>query len=706
MRAGFLVLAAFLLILPLRAAAADGASLIADHVEIGGNDTITATGNVEVLFGATRLTATAISYNDRTGALTITGPIVLTDGGDSVILADAAELDGDLKNGILSGARLVLNQQLQLAAAEIARIDGRYTQLVRTVASSCQVCAANPVPLWQIRATRIVHDQEARQLYFENARVEIAGVPVFYLPRLRMPDPSATRATGFLVPRESNSSKLGISAELPFFVALGDSRDLTIAPLVSAKTRTVKLRYRQAFRAGEIELNGAVTRDDLLPDATRAYLFATGRFDLPRGFALAFDAKMASDPTYLATYDISSATRLDSTIDITRSRDTDLAEANLTIFRTLGGNQAGFADQLPRITARLAYDRRFTPGALGGAGLWSFTADAYRRDSNLPGAGRDGARIGTALHWGRTDLLGRGFVLKTGAEAALDGYLIADDPSYDSVALRSSGGVAGEISYPMIRQSASGATQMLTPLAQLAWSASSGGRVPNEDSRVSTLDEGNLFAISRFAGEDRREGGMRAATGLVWARHDPAGWQGRLAIGTVVFDRADPAFTASSGLTGTRSDLLIAGQLSFGSRLNLDSRALLGWDGTLDQADTRISWQQGDNSLSLSHSWQIGDAALNRPNPVSELALDGSYRISRFWLGTGNLLYDLDRARPVRARFGLQYENECVRVDLSLSRRFKSSANVVQDTDIGLEVGLLGFGSGRVGPSRVCYESR
>ena len=47
---------------------------------------------------------------------------------------------------------MVLDQQLQLAAAQIDRVDGRYTQLTRAAATSCQVCAAIAAPLWQIRA--------------------------------------------------------------------------------------------------------------------------------------------------------------------------------------------------------------------------------------------------------------------------------------------------------------------------------------------------------------------------------------------------------------------------------------------------------------------------------------------------------------------------------------------------------------------------
>jgi LPS-assembly protein len=52
----------------------------------------------------------------------------------------------------------------------------------------------------------------------------------------------------------------------------------------------------------------------------------------------------------------------------------------------------------------------------------------------------------------------------------------------------------------------------------------------------------------------------------------------------------------------------------------------------------------------------------------------------------------------------VRYTNECVSVDLSLSRRFTSSTNVRPDTGIGLSVELAGFGgtSGTANRRSVC----
>ncbi len=257
--------------------AADAALLIADQVLVENQNRLIATGNVEALYDGTRLNATRIIYDRDSDTLTLEGPLRITDPDGNVLVADSGRIDSGVRNGLLRGARVVLDQQLQIASVEARRVEGRYTQLSRVAVTSCQVCGDDTPPLWQIRASRVVHDQEERQLYFENAQLRVLDVPIFYGPYLRLPDPTLKRARGFLIPSIRSSTLLGFGLKLPYFIPIGDSKDITLTPYVSAVTRTLELRYRQAFRYGDIELNGAFSRDTLLPDESRGYLFANGR---------------------------------------------------------------------------------------------------------------------------------------------------------------------------------------------------------------------------------------------------------------------------------------------------------------------------------------------------------------------------------------------------------------------------------------------
>ncbi|NBC95219.1 MAG: LPS-assembly protein LptD, partial [Deinococcus-Thermus bacterium] len=396
-------------------AEARAATLIADRVEIDADGRLVASGAVEAVQGETRLAASRIVYDDAEGSLRIDGPITLSQGEDTVVLADAGALSSDLRDGLLRSARLVLDRKLQLAAAEINRVDGRYTQLSKVVASACEVCAARPVPLWQIRSSRVIHDQDTRQIYFFDPRFELYGVPVLYLPRLRLPDPTVERATGFLVPEFAQTDELGFGVKQPYFVALSPSRDLKLTPYLSPETTTLEARYRQAFRRGRLRFDGAISRDSLRPDEIRGYLFGSGGFALPRGYALAFDAEFASDADYLDDYGVSGKDRLDSAVSLSRIRRDRLFFSEGIFFDVPGAENVDATR--PDLLGDAVWIRRFTPGLLGGRATLRFAAHGHRRPSEADVAGRDVGRLEAEIGW-RRDAVGPGGVLLA-AEARL-----------------------------------------------------------------------------------------------------------------------------------------------------------------------------------------------------------------------------------------------------------------------------------------------
>ena len=85
------------------------------------------------------------------------------------------------------------------------------------VYTACLPCRDNPKrpPLWQVKAARIIHDQNEKMVYFEDAQLEFFGTPLAYIPDLSAPDPSVKRKTGFLMPSTTSSSIYGAAMEIP-----------------------------------------------------------------------------------------------------------------------------------------------------------------------------------------------------------------------------------------------------------------------------------------------------------------------------------------------------------------------------------------------------------------------------------------------------------------------------------------------------------
>lgn len=680
--------------------AADAALLVADQVLVENENRLVATGNVEALYDGNRLTASRIAYDRTTDRLSIEGPLRITTPDGVVLISDGAELDRNLENGLLRGARMVLNEQLQLASVEARRVNGRYTQLSRVAVTSCQVCGSARAPLWQIRAKRVIHDQEARQLYFDDAQFRILDVPVFYIPRLRLPDPTLDRAPGFLIPELRSSTLLGFGIKMPYFIPLGDHADLTLTPYVSTVTRTLEYRLRRAFRTGDLEINGAFSEDTVLTGGTRGFVFADGSFALPRDYQLRFNIQAVSDPGYLSDYDVDDTDRLESALTVERAKRDRFFGATLVHFESLRDTEDNATQ--PTIVTDLRQERRWFP-TWGGEIRLNAVAHAHYRysDLDIDGPdddtdidGRDVTRVNLGLAYLNRWTLAGGLRMGVNAQVLADAYRIRQDSTMapTSRALGVSSSV--ELRWPFVRQGARGGRSLVEPIAQISWTGGTRDRVPNDESTRVEFDEGNLLALSRFPAADRRERGFVGTLGLRWSHLAPTGWSSSLTLGRVWREDFDGDLSASSGLAGDTSDWLIAGQMDLPNGLGFTARGLLRSDLGFSKAEARGAWTTDRWGVAATYVLLAADAQEDRASALSEWNFNGSYNLTPNWTTSASWRYDLEADTLARSGLRLDYRNECVEVGFSVSRRFASSINVEPSTNFGLTVALKGFSTG------------
>lgn len=675
------------------------ATVLADNVVLQGDRTLIAAGGVVVWYQGARLIASRIIVDGPTGALTLEGPIHLSQPGatdpdaEAILIAEAGQLDRELQNGILRGARMVIAREMQLAAAEIERHDdGRMTTLRRVAASSCQICAGDPAPLWEIRARSITHDAETRRLSFEHPQLRAFGVPLAGLPlTVTAPDPTVARQSGLLRPQIRTTSGLGFGVKLPYFLTLGDHADLTLTPYLSfSRTRTLEARYRHAFTNGATEWNAAISRDDLRPGETRGYIFGAGQFDLTRGYRLGVQIQTASDRAYLLDYGISSADRLWSGVSLERVRRDKLFWGRVGNYHSLRDDEDNATS--PAQVADAIWIRRLKPALIGGEASLEWSVHAHRRPSNLNIDGRDIARGSVGLDWRRNQILPGGVVLAGLAGLDADLYRIVQDDRFEPVVGRLDPQIGAELRWPLA-SSKGRATHLVEPVIQVLYSPRGGDDdLPNEDSRLIEFDEGNLFSDNRFPGWDARETGLRANIGTTWTRIDPAGWSLGLTAGRVLRARAAEQFSTAAPLAGRSSDWLLAAHFDSGTGLAIANRSLFDDDLTASRNELRLGWLRSDLQLSAGHLWINSDFAEGRDRDINELAGTVGWQIADGWWGLAETRYDFVADRAQRASLQVTYRNECVTVETGISRRFTSSDTVRPETSLDLSVRLGGFG--------------
>jgi len=693
----FILLVSALLVPPaiLWAEQTPPASLTADKiVYTSGYKVLRASGHVVIFYGTSRLEATSLTYDENNNRIIADGPIRLIDGKNLTIIASFAQLSTDMKSGVLKSARMVLNQQLQLTAVEIRRTDGRYNQLIQAAASSCTVSTAHPTPLWQIRARRIIHDEEQKVLFFEHAQLRFGNVPVAYFPRLRLPGPSVKRASGFLVPSISNSDTQGTGVGIPYFLTLGDYADATLTPrLYSSGTATLGFGVRKRFHRGKIDLTGSITHDTRATNPLRAYLFGDANFKLDNGFHADGHLEMTSDTSYLSDYGIGHKTRLESNIRLGKTTRASYFNAEITGYRSLA--TAVTSGQIPFVLGEVSMRRRFSPGFFGGRMGVQVSINSYNRHtattatiSNPVAVGPTSYRVSSAADWHRVWVGGSGVVFSTTAE--LHGDYYNNGPTTPPIS-RITPIAALDIRLPLVKQTGN-VTQTIEPRVQVVWSPSSTTTVPNQDSQIVEFAATDLFALNHFTGIDRMEQGLRVNMGISYSRHSPKGWNIDATLGKVVRARPSSQFSAVSGLSGTSSSYVLGAQITLPSKFHLIQRSVFGGGMALTKNETKLAYKGKKFDISSSYLWLTTGAAGNTSDR-SEWTVNSGRNFGRHWRGQANWRYDLVASTASDTGLSLTYSNECIKVDFSLSRRYAASSNVGPSTSLGLQVSLEGFGS-------------
>ncbi len=243
-------------------------------------NTVSAEGNARAYYQGRALEADRIVYNRNNGRVYAEGHAKFTERDGTVMHAERFDLTDDFRNGFIESLRAdtppkkyvnippgpLPGGQPALAAASTGtfktyfsapraeRIEGETTVFDKGTYTACEPCKDNPdkPPLWRVRAKRIVHKNDEKMIYYEDASVEFLGIPLAYVPFFSAPDPSVTRKSGLLSPYLIYNNQLGAGIGVPIFWALAPDYDLTFTPIYySQQGFFANAEWRQRFENGE-----------------------------------------------------------------------------------------------------------------------------------------------------------------------------------------------------------------------------------------------------------------------------------------------------------------------------------------------------------------------------------------------------------------------------------------------------------------------
>ena len=215
------------------------------------------TGNVVLYYKGRILQADQVVYDRNNKRMQALGRAKFTDERGNITYAPKFDLTDDFASGFADGVQALTTDRTRFSSPHIERSGGDITTMDYTTYTACEPCKAHPEwpPEWQIRAGKVIEDQETHTIYFENAWIDVFGVPIGYLPYMSMPDPTVTRKSGVLPPSYTASTNLGSGIAIPYFLALAPNYDVTITPYYYTRQgAALDLEWRHRIENGEYKI--------------------------------------------------------------------------------------------------------------------------------------------------------------------------------------------------------------------------------------------------------------------------------------------------------------------------------------------------------------------------------------------------------------------------------------------------------------------
>jgi LPS-assembly protein len=278
-------------------------------------NSVSARGDVKIYYKGRLLEADRVVYDRGANRVFAEGHAKLTETDGSVVFADRFDLTDDFKNGFIDSLQVETTNNAHFSAPRAERA-GETTVFDRGAYTACDACSDDPAKprLWVVRAKRIIHDNEEKVVYYEDASLELLGTPVAYLPYFWSPDPSVKRRSGFLNPEMTYRSQIGYGVSIPYYWSIAPDYDLTITPTgFTRQGPFLSAKFRQRFENGGYEINAegthvgdpgafAVAPYGARDKRWRGAVQSNGEFSINDNWRFGWDVTALSDRYFLQDY--------------------------------------------------------------------------------------------------------------------------------------------------------------------------------------------------------------------------------------------------------------------------------------------------------------------------------------------------------------------------------------------------------------------
>ncbi|MDR2458880.1 MAG: LPS assembly protein LptD [Holosporales bacterium] len=625
-----------------------------------------------------------IEYNKNTGNILLVGNAIVKDYTGDLFSANNIRLDEDFKNAIAEALVFVTRDTIKVKA-EMARKDGEVFTFNDASYSPCRETNCK-LPLWDLAAETVVYDRKEKKFIYKNVRLRIKGVPVLFTPYLSHPSFDVKRKTGFLPPVIRHCSRNGMFVGIPYYVAIGDDRDLKLLPFLNSKKRgLITSEYRQKFASGDFDISASAlsrskskTAEDVDKHARWHVDSSFHSYNWDRK-TLAVRINRSRDVTYKTTYPVDFRRHNSQWLNSTYNDSNAIFETyDRNYFLTTESHIFQTDDKLTAPTVLPHINLDCTKGN------FTFNSDMMfltRRNAPSQTLSKRFCRISNKVGWNKSMSLNR-FLVEVNSGIRTDIFNVGkttdttQNPPQDIT--KSAHKIFPifenqvSVSMPLVSRSRIGATDNTViwgPKVTITSIETSNKRTnfkPNEDSVFSNFSDINFYALNRFGGYDNIDAGERISMGLEGSRYNSK-------------RRWVNAFIGKSARLGSKKNTTLYGRNSMVGRVilkpleNIAMRVrFVGFKpfekSQLFEAGVNASYKNVFGGIGYFHNSKVSDV---QEGGLSQLNISCGVKINEFWNISGSQVINLKHSNGkhmLAHGVSATYDDECCNFSVGIYR--------------------------------------
>jgi LPS-assembly protein len=663
----------------------------ADSTEMGETEVILV-GDVTAIQGYRQMRSDSATINREKETATLVGNVTMREPG-VLLLGDNAKVYANTGEAIMYDAEFVFHDKHMRGYADILeRDENDIIHIHNGIFTHCPPEERD----WVVLSDTLDVDIEEGLATAHQATLELAGVPVFYTPWLRLPLDDRRR-TGFLWPDFGNDSDGGLDINVPFYFNLAPNYDALYAPRFIQERgldHELQARYLNPlvgdwFAGGAYLPNDQRYRDQI-PDNESAdrwlgILRQNGLFE--ERWRSRIDYSEASDVDYMrdletANIDAQRSTSLLQMASVDYLGDNWLTTLRAQQFQSLADDISNNYEELPQLTS--SYRGAGMPFALEPIALAQYSN--FGADEDVVTGERIYGEAGMSypMLWGFGSLTPTLKYRQVEYELTNAQAFPEDSPSAGSSVF----GVDGELIFE--RQTSfndKSFLQTLEPRIYYLYSAREDQRdQPLFDSADLTFNYSQLFRDTRFSGRDRLDDANQISAGVTTRYIDEQTGRDLLSasIGQIYYfeDREVQLLRELPPETQTTSG--IAGEVAFAPTSQVGVRTSLVWDPNEENMDS--SFIEGRYTMENGSIFNLGyayrRAYISALQPQTEEVRASSYLpLDNNWSIFAAINYSLEENLSVEDMIGVEYDSCCWTFRLLNLRYYNNDNGVLPDFD-------------------------